>query len=86
MGGVEAYVPAFDFSEISVRELLEAIDNQNRKVSVIPDDFTRDYVDSLMKQLGKSDSAQLDSLSFSEMIAEIDTGEKRANRSAVVMK
>ncbi|HEX2955660.1 MAG TPA: YhjD/YihY/BrkB family envelope integrity protein [Chitinispirillaceae bacterium] len=86
VGGLEAYVPAYDFSCVSVREMLEAIDNQNRRVPVIPDDFTRDYVDSLMKQLGKSDSAQLDSLSFAEMVTEIDVGEKRANRSAVVMK
>jgi membrane protein len=86
VGGVEAYVPTYDFSHISVRELLEAIDNQNRKIPVIPDDFTRDYVDSLMKQLGKSDSAQLDTLSFAELIAEVEMGEKRANRSAMVMK
>jgi YihY family inner membrane protein len=87
VSGVDAYVPTYDFSAVSVRELLEAIDNQNRKVPVIPDDFTRDYVDSLMKQLGKSDSAQLDSLSFAEMVNEIEAGEKRANRSAaVVMK
>jgi membrane protein len=86
VSGVDAYVPTYDFTSVSVRELLEAIDNQNRKVPVIPDDFTRDYVDSLMKQLGKSDSAQLDSLCFAEMVNEIEVGEKRANRSAVVIK
>lgn len=86
VSGVDAYVPTYDFSNVSVRDMLEAIDNQNRKIPVIPDDFTRDYVDSLMKQLGKSDSAQLDSLSFAEMVTEIESGEKRANRPSVVMK
>jgi YihY family inner membrane protein len=86
VGGVEAYVPTHDFALISVREILEAIDNQNRKISIAPDDFARDYIDSLMKQLGKSDSSQLDTLTFGEMIEEIDCGEKRANRAAVVMR
>jgi membrane protein len=86
VGGVEAYVPTQDFSFISVREMLEAIDNQNRKVPIAPDDFTRDYVDSLMKQLGKSDSSQLDALTFSELLDEIESGEKRANRASVIMQ
>jgi membrane protein len=85
VGGGEAYVPTHDFSLVSVREVLEAIDNQNRKVPIAPDDFTRDYIGSLMKQLGKSDSSQLDALTFRDMVEEIEIGEKRANRAAVVM-
>lgn len=86
VGGVEAFVPTHDFSFVSVRDILEAIDNQNRKIPISPDDFTRDYVDKLMKQLGKSDSSQLDALSFGDMLEEIEKGEKRANDRAVVMK
>jgi membrane protein len=84
VGTLDAYVPTQNFAIASVRDTLESIDNQNRKVPVIPDDFTRDYVDSLMKQLGKSDSSMLDTLTFGEMHAEIDAGEKRSSRGAAV--
>ncbi len=83
--GTEAFVPTHDFSTVSVREILEAIDNQNRKIPVAPDDFTRDYVSRLMKQLGKSDSSQLDTLTFGEMLGEVENGELRAKNSRSVI-
>ncbi|HEX3020404.1 MAG TPA: YhjD/YihY/BrkB family envelope integrity protein [Chitinispirillaceae bacterium] len=78
VGGTEAFVPTQNFSVVPVRGVLEAIDNQNRKIPITPDDFTRDYVDTLIKQLGKSDSSQLDALTFGEMLEEIQRGEKQA--------
>jgi len=80
VGGIEAFVPTHDFSFVPVRDILEAIDSQNRRIPIAPDDFTRDYVGTLMKQLGKSDSSQLDVLTFGEMLEEIKRGEKQANR------
>lgn len=73
--GTDCFVPTHDFSKVPVRSIIETIDNQNRKIPIVPDDFTRDYVDTLMKQLGKSDSSQLDDLTIEEMLEEITRGE-----------
>lgn len=83
--GSESFVPTHDLSIIPVRSILETIDNQNRKIPVVPDDFTRDYIDTLMKQLGKSDSSQLDELTFGEMLEEITRGEKRTGERSLAL-
>ena len=80
-GNLDSYVPVQNFSIAPVRDILEKIDNQNRKIPVIPDDFTRDYTDSLMKQLSKSGSEMLDTLTFGEMLIEVENGEKRSQRT-----
>ena len=84
VGGTEGFVPTHDFSKIPVRFIIETIDNQNRKIPIAPDDFTRDYVDTLMKQLGKGDSSQLDDLTFGEMLEEIARGEMKVREGSFV--
>lgn len=86
VGGTEAFVPTHDFTFVPIRAILEAIDNQNRKIPIAPDDFTRDYVDTLMKQLGKSDSSHLDALTFGDMLEEIEQGEKHTHDRSFIMQ
>ncbi len=82
--GTEGFVPTHDFSKVPVRSIVETIDNQNRKIPIAPDDFARDYVDTLMKQLGKSDSSLLDDLTIGEMLEEITCGGRKAKEGAFV--
>ncbi|MGD9200172.1 MAG: YihY/virulence factor BrkB family protein [Chitinispirillia bacterium] len=86
IGNMESYVPAQNYAIAPVRDILEKIDNQNRKIPIIPDDFTRDYIDSLMKQLSKSNSDMLDTLTFGEMLIEVENGEKRSARTLAQVK
>jgi len=67
-----------------VHSIIETIDNQNRKIPIAPDDFTRDYVATLMKQLGKRDSLPLDDLTFGEMLEEIARGERKVREGSFV--
>lgn len=82
--GTEGFVPTHDFSNVPVHSIIETIDNQNRKIPIAPDDFTRDYVATLMKQLGKRDSLPLDDLTFGEMLEEIARGERKVREGSFV--
>jgi len=84
VGSNEGFVPTHDFSKVPVRSIIETIDNQNRKIPISPDDFTRDYMDALIKQLGKSDSSYLDDLTFGEMLEEITRGERKVREESFV--
>jgi len=84
VGSNEGFVPTHDFSKVPVRSIIETIDNQNRKIPISPDDFTRDYMDALIKQLGKSDSSYLDDLTFEEMLEEITRGERKVREESFV--
>ena len=81
----DAFVPTRDFSDTPVKVVLDTIEDQNRRVPNNPDDFTRDYVTSLMRKLKTDAGVQLANVTFSMMIEEVDTGEKHVSRVEAMM-
>jgi membrane protein len=79
VSGKDAYVPTRDFSQIPIRDVLNAIEDQSRKIPSMPDDFTRTTLAAIILNHERT-SQTPDNLTFSEMIAHIDCGESKATK------
>jgi membrane protein len=71
----EAYVPARDFTLVTVREVLDSIEEDNRRVPTTPDDFARNCVATIIAGVKQRPSSPSDDLTFAKLIADIDAGE-----------
>jgi DNA-binding IscR family transcriptional regulator len=75
-GGVrEAYVPAHDFALVKVREVLDSIEEDNRRVPTTPDDYARNCVAAIIAGVKQRPASPTDDLTFAKLIADIETGE-----------
>ncbi|KMQ52802.1 Inner membrane protein [Chitinispirillum alkaliphilum] len=82
--GVEAFVPARDFSTLSVRTVYEAIEDQNRYISYVPDDFVRKYIEKNV--IGcRDDSCEKKNMSFLTLVEILETGEKNEQEIACMV-
>jgi membrane protein len=80
-----AFVPAKDFSRIPVKEVLDAIEDQGRRIPTVPDDFTRDYVASLMKKQRGNNMFDPEEITFEMMVSDVEEGEFRTARVEAVV-
>ena len=80
-----AFVPAKDFSRIPVKEVLDAIEDQGRRIPTVPDDFTRDYVASLMKKQRGNNMFDPEEITFEMMVSDVDEGDFRTARVEAVV-
>lgn len=76
VSGKDAYVPTRDFSQVPIRDVLNAIEDQSRKIPSIPDDFTRTTLAAIILNHERT-SQTPDDLTFSQMISHIDSSEKK---------
>lgn len=74
----ESFVPARDFSFVPVRVVYRAIEDQSRRISLKPQDYTREFLSRFMKE--KSEAEGDGELTFNELIDILDTGERKAER------
>ncbi len=70
----ESFVPARDFSFVPVRSVYAAIEDQNRRIPLNPQDYTREYLSKFIKQRSEADAT--DELTFNELIYILDNGER----------
>jgi len=83
VGGVKtAYVPTRDFSKTPVIEIIDAIENQNRRVPETPDDVGKALVSELLETISRQSVVSLKDLTFEGLIEQAEL-ERRNRRSAV---
>lgn len=82
INGKDAYVPARDFSTTPIKEVIDAIEDQSRKVPTTPDDYTRTFVTAVIKKNKEQDTTTGDKLTFAATIAYLDMEEHKAARVA----
>jgi len=77
VSGKNAYVPAFDFMQKPVKIVLDAIEDENRHVPTVPDDYTRDYLDKILQNLKNCVNPDLEGMTFERLIVQMEDGDKR---------
>ena len=82
VNGKDGYVPTRDFSTTPVKEVIDAIEDQSRKIQTTPDDYTRTFLSSIIKKNEEQNSFSSDSLTFAAMIKYLDTEELKAAKIA----
>lgn len=85
VGSKESYVPSRDFTDTPIKEVLDAIEDQNRRIPTAPDDFDKFYVASLIQKLKENSGYLNDDLTFRKMIMELDQGRNRAKRVEAIV-
>ncbi|HUI93213.1 MAG TPA: YhjD/YihY/BrkB family envelope integrity protein [Chitinivibrionales bacterium] len=78
--GKEAYVPTQDYAGIRLREILDSIEDENRRIPTTPDDFAKNYVAGLIAGVKERLPSQTDELTFEKLVFDIEDGEARAQR------
>ena len=76
------YVPARDFSGVPVMEVLDVIVAQDLRVSPVPEDYTREFVASLLNNSRSSSRAPAEQITFADMIANLNKGKLRVSNAA----
>jgi DNA-binding IscR family transcriptional regulator len=71
----EAYVPTRDFARIRVREVLDIIEDDSRRVPSTPDDRARTCIAAVIAGVKRRPSSKTDDLTFAKLIADIESGE-----------
>jgi DNA-binding IscR family transcriptional regulator len=66
------YVPTRDFSATPVIEVMNAIENQNRRVPKMPDDVGREFVQSMLETVAGHCTMVMKELTFSILIERIE--------------
>jgi len=75
--GADSYVPAQDFSKICIKEIIDLIEDDNRRIPLTPNDFTKNYVADLISGVKKRNPSSSDLLTLEKIILDINEGEKR---------
>lgn len=76
----ESYIPTRDFSKTSIFEIIEAIENQSRRIPGTPDDYIRTVVTNLIKKNGTPLFQNERDITFESLIAHIDEEEEKGTR------
>jgi membrane protein len=80
--GRERYVPTRDFAKMQVGEVLDAIKAQDLRVPASPDDYTREFISSLLNNSQKTSRTPAEQLTLDELIHTLEDGEQRVSRAA----
>ncbi len=77
-GGLrESYVPSRDFTQVRVREVLDTIEDENRRIPSTPNDHAKSCVAAVIASVKQRSVAPADDLTFAKLIADIDAGQSR---------
>ncbi|MFP4243297.1 MAG: YihY/virulence factor BrkB family protein [Chitinispirillaceae bacterium] len=79
----DSFVPARDFSFVPVGVVYAAIENQNRRISESPQDYTREFLSRFIKK--RSELQGDEELTFIELVDILDSGERKAERVEEVL-
>lgn len=78
--GKPAYVPTRDFAQVPVVEVLDAIENQNRRVPETPSDIGKKMVSELLDTISREAVTSMKSLTFEGLIEQFEL-ERKNHRS-----
>jgi membrane protein len=83
-GKKTAYVPTRDFMQTPIAAVLDAIENQNRRIPSYPDDHARDAVADIIAKLSVSGGGDIRGITFARLIDTLESvPRKRTARPAV---
>jgi len=82
VSGKDAYVPTRDFSQTPVLDVLDAIEDQSRKIPSTPDDYTRTCLATIILNHNRNAATNNAMVTFEGLIAHIDAEEKKAAKIA----
>jgi len=78
LGGKDAYVPTRDFSQTLVVEVVDAIEDEGRKIAVSPDDYTKNFIGKFIaKTKCRNTTDGYGDLTFEKLVLELEQGEKK---------
>lgn len=75
--GKERYIPARDFAKVPIGEVLDEIKAQDLRIPATPDDYTREFVASLLNNCQSNARTSAEQITFEAMIQNIEEGEQR---------
>jgi membrane protein len=78
--GKPAYVPTRDFSHTPVVAIIDTIENQNRRVSDMPDDDAKPVISSLLENISRQSTSSMKELTFELLIEQMEL-EQRSRRT-----
>ncbi|MDD5673101.1 MAG: YhjD/YihY/BrkB family envelope integrity protein [Chitinivibrionales bacterium] len=76
----EAYAPAHDFNVVSVKSVLDTIEDQSRRIPDTVHDYTSQFITQLFTELKACAAPALNGRSVADLIAVLDEGEKHFSR------
>lgn len=77
------YVPTRNFADTPVIEVIDAIENQNRRVPVMPDDPTKEFVRTMLSTISEHCNTMMKDLTFETLIERIGSN-KILNREKII--
>ncbi|MBN1129536.1 MAG: YihY family inner membrane protein [Chitinispirillaceae bacterium] len=78
----DGYVPTRDFSKQPVGAILDEIKSQDLRITSTPDDYTREFVASLINNSHGPSTTPAEQMTFETLVATIEDGEKRLARAS----
>jgi membrane protein len=85
VSGKDSYVPTRDFSNTPVKEVFDLIEDVTRHITPEPADYTKKYLEGLMGRLKTCTGNEIGELTFAQMIAAIESGDRHATRVTTVL-
>jgi membrane protein len=82
VNGKDAYSPTRDFMHTSVMEVIGAVEDENRKIPISPNDYTKSYCARLLASIKNRPAPEGEGLTFEYMIDQLNEGEKNFKRGA----
>jgi membrane protein len=83
--GKEGYVPTRDFSKTPIGEVLDEIKAQDLRIPATPDDYTREFVASILNNYQKTARTTAEQITFETMIENLEKGEQRFSKVAAIV-
>jgi Predicted membrane protein len=81
IGSKDAYVPTRDFSKTLVVEVVDAIEDEGRKIAVSPDDYGKIFLEKFIEKTKcRNTTDEYGELTFETLVIELDEGEKKFQR------
>jgi YihY family inner membrane protein len=85
VNGMDTYIPTRDFSKDPVAGVLDEIKAQDLRVPATPDDYTREFVSSLLTNSRAAARTATEQMTFEQMIANLDQGEEKFAKAAAIV-
>ena len=79
----EGYIPTRDFSKTTIAEVLDEIKAQDLRVTAVPDDYSREFVASILNNSQKTTRTPAEQITFEAMIQNLDEGDKKLSNVAM---
>jgi DNA-binding IscR family transcriptional regulator len=80
------YVPTRDFSSVPVIEVIDAIENQNRRIPKMPDDTAREFIQTMLGTLSEYCNMAMKDLTFELLIQRIEQKRSSEKKSGASVK